>query len=199
MGIQFFTLSLKIAHFIEWQWSICSNRSLKKSNHERISQVAHNKRATLSESLLISFLKSDVSDLLVIPGNCFKKSSNLLKKPIFLICFWQFTVFPLLYAHCPRENCPHGSLRSHPFLKSDRSNALLSLFKIEQPWANRFHRSVQKSDSEWFAHAAHEKRAMGAISSFSRANFSFDHKKRGICSKNRWANSQPWLNVKLIK
>ena len=40
-----FALLLKIAHFKERPWAICSLRSLQKSNRERFAQVARDKRA----------------------------------------------------------------------------------------------------------------------------------------------------------
>ena len=55
--------------------------------------------------------------------------------------------------------------------------------------------SLQKSNRERFAPFPHDKRAMGAIGSFSRANCSFAHKKQAICLKNWWANFQPWIHV----
>ena len=56
--------------------------------------------------------------------------------------------------------------------------------------------SLQKSDRERFAQVAHDKRATGAIRSFSLSNHSFAHKKWANRSKNRWANSQPKTKVK---
>ena len=70
-------------------------------------------------------------------------------------------------------------------------------FSKEQPWAICSGRSWEKSDREWFAQAAHDKRATGAISSFSWASHSFAQKKWANRSKNLWANSQPCTNKKM--
>ena len=51
--------------------------------------------------------------------------------------------------------------------------------------------AIYKSNSEWFAQVAHDKRATGAICSFSQANL-FRSQKTIVSLKNRWANSQPW-------
>ena len=74
------------------------------------------------------------------------------------------TVFPFL---CPRVN--HRSSGS----------SLLLLFTKEGPWALRSGCSRQESD--------------GSDSLFSLGNHSFAHKNLANRSKNRWANSQPWV------
>ena len=124
------------------------------------------------EQIAIDFFKKEQNQWLA------RDSSKLLsrrekfarKKRIF-VCFWKFfTVFPLFYAQ--ERIPPHYSLLSCSFLKRDGSDLLLLFFKIERPWVNRSHRSLQKSDHEWFAPVAHGKRAMGAICSFLWANHS---------------------------
>ena len=50
-------------------------------------------------------------------------------------------------------------------------------FILRATWAFCSWRSLQKSDHERFAQVAHDKRATGAIRSFSQANRSFTHKK----------------------
>ena len=122
---------------------ICSRRSLKKNDHERIALIALYKRATESKSIsslfykratmresLSSLLKrSDESDSPLIWVNRSKKTSYSLKKNcIFCKCF---TTFPLFM---PRGN---RSLLHSSFLESDGSNSLSSLFTKEQPWENR--------------------------------------------------------------
>ena len=96
--------------------------------------------------------------------------------------------------------CPRANWRSHSFslirslLKSDLSHSL------QKP----SHPSLQKSDREQFAQASHDKRATGAIHNDSlffiseSLFFSFAHKKQANCSKNQWANSQPWNLVIMI-
>ena len=67
------------------------------------------------------------------------------------------------------------------------SDSLRSLTKNERPWANRS--GCSPKESEWANH------------SLFWANRSLAHlfaKKRVICSENRWANSQPWLNLTLL-
>ena len=76
-------------------------------------------------------------------------------------------------------------------LKRDLSDSILSLFTKKWPWTICLGPSWQNSKCEQFAHAAHDKRAKGAICSFLRANHSFTHKKRANHWKNQWANSQP--------
>ena len=50
-GIRSFAHLLKITHFDEQLWAICSDRSGQMSDCERIAQVSHDKEATVSESL----------------------------------------------------------------------------------------------------------------------------------------------------
>ena len=81
------------------------------------------------------------------------------------------TVFPPFYAQ--EQHLASLSLLSRSYLKIDVSNLLSSLFTRERLWANRSCCSLQKSDGERFPPAAHDKRAMEAILSFSQANHSF--------------------------
>ena len=91
---------------------------------------------------------------------------------------------------CPRVN--RSSLVCY-FLKRDLSDSILSLFTKKWPWTICLGPSWQNSKCEQFAHAAHDKRAKGAICSFLRANHCFTHKKRANHWKNQWANSQPCI------
>ena len=78
------------------------------------------------------------------------------------------TVFPIFYAYdYDYERVTHIALCSFP--KSDLSDLLSSLFTKE--WYKRF------------AQVAHDKRAMGAICSFSQVNHSFAHKNKWIARK----------------
>ena len=73
---------------------------------------------------------------------------------------------------------------------------LLTIFHCFYPFYKITEKLTQQNSESLqllFAQVAHDKRAIGAICSFSRANGSFTHKKRAIRSKNRWANSQPWV------
>ena len=54
-------------------------------------------------------------------------------------------------------------------------DSLSWLFTKELPWANRYCRSLQKSDWKQFAHVALYKIGTGAIHSFWRRNLSFAH------------------------
>ena len=47
----------QVAHYKKWPWASCSHRSLQKSNCERYAQVAHDKRASVSDSLTSLFTK----------------------------------------------------------------------------------------------------------------------------------------------
>ena len=76
------------------------------------------------------------------------------------------TVFPIFYAY-DYERVTHIALCSFP--KSDLSDLLSSLFTKE-----RYKR---------FAQVAHDKRALGAICSFSQVNHSFAHKNEWIAQK----------------
>ena len=128
-----------------------------------------------------SLQKSNISDSLVIQMNNWiaLKKQVICSKNVFFVCFWQFSPFL-----CPRVNRSHRSSLSRSFLKSDGSNSLSLLFKKEQMWANRFCRSLQKSDREQqFAPIAHDKRATRAIHSFPQANRSFANKKHALCFK----------------
>ena len=111
-------------------------------------------------------------------------------REVFFVCFWQFS--PLFMSKSESLLSLFAQLL---FLKSKGNNLLSALFKKEQLRANRSPRSLQKSHREKFAIVAYYNRATGAIHSFSRANRSFAHKKRGIHTKNRWANSQPCERV----
>ena len=98
VGKSLFAISLKLALFKEWLWAICSCRSLKKSNHERIVLIALYIRTTVNEKVMTvnhsrcSFKRSNVSDSLFSS----KKPAIRSKKVIFSRCFWQFfTAFPL--------------------------------------------------------------------------------------------------------
>ena len=70
----------------------------------------------------------------------------------------------------------------------------------ERPWAIRSRRSWQKSDREWFAPVAQDKKRQERFALFhERIGLfrSFAHKKWGIRSKNRWGKSQPWVDKTL--
>ena len=116
-----------------------------------------------------SLKQSDMSDSLVIPGNCSQKREISSNKFIFLHIF--LTVFPFL---CPRANCSRSSLLRCSFVKSDRSDLFSSLFTKEWLWANCSNRSWKKSNREQFAPVTLlDKRVMGVICSFPRANRHF--------------------------
>ena len=92
------------------------------------------------------------------------KTSDWLDKIIFWYIFDSFSlIFPFFM---PKSKLLPSSL-SWSFLKSVRSESLSLLFTKEQPWG--------------FTPANLYKRGTGAICSFSLANFSFAHKKQGIC------------------
>ena len=163
---------LKILHIKEQLWWIPYFSSLK--------------RETVRESLMSigtvkEWLACDLSELLS------KMSNSNVSFPLFLTVFYWSPNFV-----CPRAYYSRHSSLSHSFLKKDESNLLPSLFIKEWPWANHSCGSLQKSNCYWFALVAQDKRATGAICSFSWANRCFVNKKRVICSKNRWVKSSPW-------
>ena len=75
-----FALWIKIAQIKERPWAICSGCSWKKSDLERIAQVALNKRATVSDLLKSLFCHEQFTQ-------------NNVKQIVFFRMF--FTVFPL--------------------------------------------------------------------------------------------------------
>ena len=83
-------------------------------------KIAHFKERPRVICSRCSLKKSDESDSLGIQVNC-------LQKDVFW--FWQF--FPFL---CPKANLSHCYLLIRPFVKSDLSNLLPSLFTKEPPW-----------------------------------------------------------------
>ena len=87
----------------------------------------------------------------------------------------------------------HMFLTVFHFIMPKSESSPLSRFTKERQWAICSGGSWQKIDCELFAQVTHDKRATGAIRSFSKANHSFVHKKRGNCLKYGWSNSQPWL------
>ena len=102
----------------------------------------------MSKSLLLLCKKDRHECFTCDLSEALSKMSNLLKKSYFL-CFWKFfNVFPLFYA---KEWIALLALCSVTFLKSDRDKFIL---------------------------VTHDKRAMGAIYSFSRANHSFANKNQ---------------------
>ena len=125
-------------------------------DHERFAHVTLYKRASVSNSL---FKK----DWTLVIQSWFRFNQLLTKKWAirskirFLACFWQ--LFPFF---CPGAH---------------------SLFFKRATWAIHSNHSLQKSDCERFSQVAHDKRATGAIHSFSLANHSFAHKKQLNLSK----------------
>ena len=165
-----------------------------KSDHEQLTQVAHDKRAIGRKSLSLlsteerpwaifsscSGQKSNVSDTLLIKRIALKEewfAPNVID-----------SFSPFL---CPRVNIYRRSLLNRSFLKSDMSNSITLLCIKEHPWGNRSGRSLQKSSCELFTQGIHDKRATGAVSSILWVNGIFAHKKWMNRSKYRWANSQP--------
>ena len=155
----------------------------RQGDCERFALVALFKRATVSDSdpslltkeqpwQIARFLwaKSNMSDFLV--NQAARSQNRAIRDSI-----WQFfNDFPLFYA---QERIAPVTLHS------------VALFF----GAIRSRRSLQNYNCERFAHVAHDKRAMGAIRSFSRPNHSLAHKKWVIHLKNQWSNSQPWAQA----
>ena len=121
------------------------------------------KKATMSHSLTLLFQKSDVCDL----SKLLSKNELFAQKFVFLYTIF-LTVFflslpkseslPLLFAHLLvfKERLSNSLI--HTFLKSNLRDSLLSLFTKEQPYR--------------FVQVAHDKRATGAIHTFSVTNCS---------------------------
>ena len=138
-----------------------------KSNCKWFSHVALYKRVMWANRSCSSLKKSDVNDSLMIRENCSWKTSE---KFVFFIWFLQFSPFfrpkskllPLLFAHLL-------------FLNGDLSNSLPWFFTKEQKWAIRSGCLWHTRDCEQFAQIAQDKKAMGAIHSYSPANHSSAH------------------------
>ena len=89
----------------EWLWAIRSDRSRQMSDCERIAQVAHDKWATVSDSLMSLTKNEQMSDLL---NNIWQKKSKIFFFPMFYIRFYIFKSerFPHslflwgMWAHC---------------------------------------------------------------------------------------------------
>ena len=141
-------MSISLLSLIEKELprAICSCRSLQQCDHEWITQVAHDKRGAW-------VIRSWLNKLL-------SKTSNLLEQIHIFCSFWLFFIVFSTFL-CPRANRSRLSSLSCSLLKSDRSDLLTSLHS---------HRSLQKSAHERFNQVACDKRAMGAIQSFLRAN-----------------------------
>ena len=93
-----------------------------------------------------------------------KKRANRSKKIVFFVCFWQISSFYAQARIPPVALCPFALFKEQ-----------LEQFAPEQ-----------KSNCEWFAQVAHDKRAMGAICPFSQVNSSFAlslTKKRELLKK----------------
>ena len=119
--------------------------------------------ATVSESLF-SLCRKERHEWFVRDfSKMLSETTIRSKKFIFLYIFDSFSLFFLFFM--------------------PKSDLLLSLFTKESLWANRSHCSLQKSDRERVAQVAHDKRATGAICSFSRANRSFAHKNDRFAQK----------------
>ena len=93
------------------------------------------------------------------------KNEQFAKKNLIFLCFWKFfNAFPLFYA---KEWIALLALCSVTFLKSDRDKFIL---------------------------VTHDKRAMGAIYSFSRANHSFANKNQQFTWKTDEQSPDPALH-----
>ena len=77
----------------------------------------------------------------------------------------------------------------HEWFALDLSESLSLLFPFFMPKSE----SLKQSDPEQFYPVAHDKRAMRQFALFHERITLLLTKKRAISSKNRWANSQPWL------
>ena len=141
-----------------WEFALSLKSLILLSNCERFALVALLKKATKRESLSSLNNMSSMSNSLMIRAKSSQKRVICLKKFIFFICFWPFftTAFPLFIKYweantteeriAPVAHCSSRSLKLR-----DLSNSLLSLFKIEWPWANCSYRFLQKRDHERFA------------------------------------------------
>ena len=106
-------------------WAIWWYRSLQKSHHERMTPVAHYKRATVIDSLTSHFRSQKISDS--------------LEKFDFSVCFWQFFGLPPPF-------CPYRSLLIRSLFKERLERfAPVALYK-EWPLAIRSGLSWQKSN-----------------------------------------------------
>ena len=103
----------------------------------------------------------DLSELL-------SKKSYLLEKKVFCVCFWQFSPFS-----CQKSKSLLTLFAQSLFLKDRQDQfTLITLYK-RATVRNRSHWSLQKSDREQIDCVNLQKRATGAIHSYSRANLSF--------------------------
>ena len=114
-----------------------------------------------------------------------KKRAISWKKRIFLLFL---TVIPPIFA---QEQIASVTLRSVAcFLRA--TGVICSQRSLKKSYCEQI---TPVTLYKRFAPVAHDKRATGAIHSFSQANHSFAHKKRAVHSKNQWANWQPWVQV----
>ena len=149
------------------------------------ANVANDKRTTVRDTLRSLMTKEQHEWFARFWGRLAQK---IYIFHMFFIVFHCF--YPLL---CPRANHLNCSSLSPSFLKSNGSDLLFSIFTKEWLRSNHSPCPSQQSDCERFAQVAHDKRATGAIRSFSRANRFFTYKKRAILSKKRWVNSPPCI------
>ena len=121
-------------------------------------------------------LKSNVRDLFVIWANRLqKKSKSLIKNCIFLYVFDRFPLF------MPKSESLPSPFAHLLFLKSNLSNSLPNKRAIV---SDSLRLLMTKEQWERFA-LFHKWIAL----------LLFRSQKRGNCSKNRWANSQPCVSV----
>ena len=128
--------SLRSLRKNEQLWANQSGRSCQKSNCEWIAQVAHDKRATVSDLLRVLMRKEQMSQSLFFIANCsfalsLTKNEQFAKKNVTKILFFG-TFFVCFFA----SFFLRSNLLIPSFLMSDVSELLRSLTKMSK-WANR--------------------------------------------------------------
>ena len=123
---------------------------------------------------------------------------DLLKKLIFFVCFWQFFgLFPPFLCLSVNRSC--HSLPDLLFFNDGLEGFAPVTLSKRATVRDLLRWLVTKERRGKFFQVAHDKRVMGAICSFSKANCSFPHKKQATRLKNQWANSQPWQKPFILK
>ena len=100
----------------EQPWANRSCHSLKKGDHERITLINLYKRATMSESLLISLKKPLWFEQIAVKkwATCLKKCTccMLLVYPLFMLTEWPLGCIKFLRCKSSTTICPGSVLRS---------------------------------------------------------------------------------------
>ena len=184
-----FARSINSLRSNEWLWAICSDRSGQMSDREQIAQVAHDIRATVTDSLRLLMINERMSEWLIFwQIACFfwanhsftlmlTKTSNLLKKFDLNHNYW--------YVYCSFKKKKFNERFAHSLFFNERCERIAQVaYQKWAMWVNRSGRSPKMSDHEQIAQVAHQKWVNEKIALFLRKSIirsffaHFSRKKR---------------------